>query len=151
MNAYTSLLLCLLALVVGALIPAQAAANAALSRAVGGIAFSSLVLFGVALLTVSVFTVVTRPSVPTISSFATAPGFGYVGGLIVASYVLAITYLAPRLGVGTAIAFVVTGQILSAALIDHFGLLNSTVHPLDTRRLLGMVLLIAGAFLAKKT
>ena len=151
MNAYTSLLLCLLALVIGALIPAQAAANAALSRAVGGIAFSSLVLFGVALMTVSIFALVTHPSAPNMSSFAAAPAFGYVGGLIVASYVLAITYLAPRLGVGTAIAFVVTGQILSSALIDHYGLLNSNVHPLDARRLLGIVLLIAGAFLAKKT
>jgi transporter family-2 protein len=150
-NAYTSLLLCLLALIVGALIPAQAAANAALSRAVGGIAFSSLVLFGVALLTVSVFALVTHPPVPAVSSFAAAPAFSYVGGLIVASYVLAITYLAPRLGVGTAIAFVVTGQILSSALIDHFGLLNSNTYPLDARRMLGIVLLIAGAFLAKKT
>ena len=73
MNTYASLLLCLLALVVGALIPVQAAANAALSRSVGGIAFSSLVLFGVALVAVCLFALVTRPAVPTLPSFASAP------------------------------------------------------------------------------
>ena len=150
MTAYSSLLLCLLALLVGALIPVQAASNAVLSKATGGIAYPSIILFSVALIVAVSFAVFTRATVPALSSLTTAPRYGYLGGFIVASYVLAITFLAPRLGVGTAIAFVVTGQILSSAMIDQFGLLNSVVAELTPKRLLGMVMIIVGAFLAKK-
>ncbi len=69
-------------------------------------------------------------------------------GLIVALYVLTITFLAPRLGVGTAVALIVTGQVLDALLIDHFGLLRSLTFPLTAARLAGAVLMIAGVFLA---
>lgn len=150
MIAYSSLLLCLLALLVGALIPVQAASNAVLSKAAGGIAYPSVILFAVALAVALGFAVITRASMPTLSSLTMAPRYGYLGGFIVASYVLAITFLAPRLGVGTAIAFVVTGQILSSALIDQFGLFNAMVVELTPKRLLGMGLMIVGAFLAKK-
>jgi transporter family-2 protein len=77
-----------------------------------------------------------------------APWWSYTGGLIVAFYVLTITFLAPRLGVGTAIALVVTGQVLAALAIDHFGLLRSLTFPLTMSRLLGGVLMILGVFLA---
>jgi Protein of unknown function, DUF606. len=50
--------------------------------------------------------------------------------------------------VGTAIAFIVTGQILAALTIDHFGLMRSLQFPLTPGRALGSVLMIVGAFLA---
>lgn len=150
MAAYSSLLLCLLALFVGALIPVQAASNAALSKVAGGIAYPSIILFAVALTVAVTFALLTRATVPALSALGSAPRYGYMGGFIVASYVLAITFLAPKLGVGTAIAFVVTGQIVSSALIDQFGLFNAAVAELTPKRLLGMAMMIVGAFLAKK-
>jgi len=62
--------------------------------------------------------------------------------------VFTITFLSPRLGVGTAIALIVTGQIFAALTIDHFGLMRSIVVSLTPTRLAGAALMIAGAFLA---
>jgi bacterial/archaeal transporter family-2 protein len=139
-----------LALVVGALIPLQAATNASMSRAIGSVSFASLTVFAVALVFVSAWVVLTRAPMPALSALRTAPAYGYLGGVIVGSYVLAITFLAPRLGVGNAICFIVTGQILAAITIDHFGLFGSIVQVLSWRRVAGVVLMIAGLFLAKR-
>ena len=139
-----------LALVVGALIPLQAATNAALARALGSVAFASFTVFAVALVFVSACVVVARTPVPALGVLRSAPAYGYLGGLIVGSYVLAITFLAPRLGVGNAICFIVTGQILAAVAIDHFGLFGSMVQLLSWQRALGVLFMIAGLFLAKR-
>lgn len=87
-------------------------------------------------------------SVPTPADLGSAPWWSYTGGLIVAFYVFSITFLAPRLGVGTAIALVVTGQVMAALTIDHFGLMRSLTFPLTPARALGAALMVIGAFLA---
>jgi transporter family-2 protein len=143
-------LLALFALVVGALIPIQAATNAAMSKALGGISYASLMLFGVSFLVVVAWILINRVAVPPVAMFQSAPVYGWLGGFIVATYVLAITFLAPRLGVGNAICFIVTGQIFAAVLIDQFGWFGAPVQALTWTRVAGVVLMVAGLFLAKR-
>ena len=146
-----SVLLPLMAIFAGALIPVQATANARLSISIDSVVYASLILFIIGLLFVVSFIVVNRLPMPSLSSLSQAPSFSYIGGLIVATYVLAITYLAPRLGVGNAICFIVTGQIIAAVLIDHFALLGAIASPMSARRFAGVALMIAGLFLARST
>ena len=110
-----------LAVIVGALIPVQAATNAAMSRVIGSVAITSLALFAIGFVVVAAWVIVIREPLPSLETVRRVPAYGYLGGFIVASYVIAITYLAPRLGVGTAIRLVVTGQIIAAVLIDQDG------------------------------
>jgi transporter family-2 protein len=67
-----------------------------------------------------------------------------LSGLGMAFYVISITYLAPRFGVGNSIMFVVAAQIMTAATIDHFGLLGVARHPIDALRALGIAVMIVG-------
>lgn len=138
-----------LALCVGALIPIQAAANASLSESIDSVVYSALVLFFVGLVITVGYVLINGAPVPAMADFISAPAYSYVGGLIVATYVLVITYLAPRMGVGNAICFVVTGQILMAVLIDHFAWLGATASPIDLRRCGGVILMIFGLFMAR--
>src|SRR6266536_1922315 len=144
-----TLLLGLLALVAGALIPVQAAANAALSKSLqGSVGYAALTLFAVAGATTIAAIALIPGSAPSWGQFRAAPAWSFIGGAIVAVYVLTITFLAPRLGVGAAISLIVTGQILAALLIDHYGLMRSLQFPLTPGRLAGAALMIVGAFLA---
>ena len=143
-------LLAALALVVGALIPIQAATNAAMSKSLGGISYASLVLFGISLIVVVAWILLNQAPMPAAAAFRNAPIYGWLGGIIVATYVLSITYLAPRLGVGNAICFIVTGQIFAAVLIDQFGWFGAPIQLLTWQRVAGIVLMIAGLFLAKR-
>lgn len=145
----TTPLFWLLALVAGALIPVQAAANAALSKSIqGNVPFAAMTLFVVAGAVAALVLLLTGAPPPALTELSNAPWWSYVGGLIVAVYVLTITFLAPRLGVGTAISLIVTGQVVAALAIDHFGLLRSLTFPLTPGRAVGAVLMVVGVFLA---
>ncbi len=82
---------------------------------------------------------------------ADIPFHFYFGGLFVAFYVISVTFIAPRFGVGNAIFFVLVGQLTSAAIIDHFGLFGAQRFPVDTARLAGIALMVAGVWLARRT
>jgi transporter family-2 protein len=138
------------AVIVGALIPIQAATNAAMSRAIGSVTITSVVLFAIGFVVVAVWALVIREPLPSLVTLRRVPAYGYLGGLIVASYVTAITFLAPRLGVGNAIRLVVTGQIIAAVAIDHVGAFGAVVQRFTMGRAIGVVLMIVGIILARR-
>ena len=145
----TTVLLWAMAVISGALIPVQAASNAALARTVGGnVPFAALTLFIVASVATAAVVLLSGKGVPDAATLKAAPWWSFSGGFIVAFYVFTITFLSPRLGVGTAIALVVAGQILAALTIDHFGLMRSLVFTLTPARMIGAALMILGAFIA---
>lgn len=139
-----------LALVTGALIPVQAATNAAFSKSVGNASITTLMVLTVGLVGMIVFALLSGAAFPTQRQLASAPAYSYLGGIIVATYIIMITILVPRIGVGTAIGLIVTGQILCAVMIDHFGLFNVSVRPVNFTRLGGVLLMIAGVYLVMK-
>jgi transporter family-2 protein len=79
-----------------------------------------------------------------------APAICYLGGALVAFYVLSVTWSAPRIGVANAIFFVLVGQIVAAGLIDQFGLFGALKSPMTPQRLIGVALMLAGVFLARR-
>jgi transporter family-2 protein len=75
------------------------------------------------------------------------PAWLWLGALMSVFIVFAITVGPPRIGVTATIGIVIAGNLLSAALIDRYGLLGQDVIPIDRWRLLGLLLLAAGAAL----
>ena len=139
-----------LALITGALIPIQAATNAAFSKSIGNPLITGLMVFIIGLVGMILFVLISRTPFPMRQQLTSAPLYGYLGGLIVATYVVMITILVPRIGVGAAIGLIVTGQIICAVIIDHFGLFNVAVRTISITRLAGIFLMIAGIYLVMK-
>src|ERR1700712_483060 len=133
-----------LALITGALIPVQAATNAAFSKTIGNPYITGLMVFCIGLVGMILFLLISRTPLPAPQQLTAAPLYSYLGGIIVATYVVMITILVPKIGVGTAIAFIVTGQILCAVVIDHFGLFSLPVRTISITRVGGMLLMIGG-------
>lgn len=129
-------------------IPVMAALNAGLGQRLGSPTTAAAVLFGVALLVALAAVAITRdPLAPGWT--ATPPGY-FLGGTFVAAYVLAVTALGPRIGIGNAVFLVLVGQLASAAAIDHFGLFGAVRSALTLQRTAGIALMAAGVFLARK-
>ena len=139
-----------LALITGALIPIQAATNAAFSKSIGNPLITGIMVFIIGLVGMVLFTLLSRTPFPMRQQLTSAPLYSYLGGLIVATYVVMITILVPRIGVGAAIGLIVTGQIICAVIIDHFGLFNVAVRTISITRLAGIFLMIAGIYLVMK-
>jgi transporter family-2 protein len=65
-------------------------------------------------------------------------------GLIVISV---MGYAIPRIGAAGALITLMAGQILVAALLDHFGLLGVTPRVIDLQRIIGFGVVIFGVWL----
>jgi bacterial/archaeal transporter family-2 protein len=76
------------------------------------------------------------------------PAWLWLGGVMSIYIVLAITVGPPRIGVAATVGIVIAGNLVSAALIDRYGLFGQEVIPLDRWRILGLLLLAAGAALS---
>lgn len=129
-------------------IPVLAAMNAALGRHLGAPMLAGAVLLAVGFLTALVVALITGPG--ALVKLASAPRHLLLAGLLLAFYVLSITAIAPNFGVGNAIFFVLVGQLLSAATIDHFGLFGAQPVPLSWSRLCGLLLMATGVVLTQK-
>ena len=138
----------LIMLLAGIGIPVLAALNAALGQYVGSPAAAALVLFAVAFAATGVAALVTGPG--ALAAMAGAPKHLFLGGLFVAFYVLSITYIAPVFGVGNAVFFVLIGQLISAAAIDHFGLFGAQVSPITLTRALGISVMALGVWITQQ-
>lgn len=138
----------LIMLLAGIGIPLLAALNAALGQHMGSPAAAALILFGVAFLVGAAVTLVTGTTALTLA--ASAPRHLFLGGVFVAFYVLSVTYIAPQFGVGNAVFFVLLGQLISTAAIDHFGLFGAQVTPLNLTRATGIALMVAGVWVTQR-
>ena len=78
---------------------------------------------------------------------ANTPVYFYFGGLFVVFYVLSITWVAPRFGIGNAVSFVLLGQLVSMLTIDQFGLMGSPQTTISVQRIIGLALMAVGVFL----
>jgi bacterial/archaeal transporter family-2 protein len=127
----------------------MAALNARLGRALGEPVHAVWCLFAVGLLAVSAVSLAISGRLPSPSALRSVPPASWAGGFIVALYVLSVTLLVPRLGVGATILFAVSAQIVTSALIDHFGLLGVPARPRRAARALGLAILILGLVIAQ--
>lgn len=129
-------------------IPTLAALNAALGTRIGSPAAAALVLFAVAFLTALLAVLVTGPA--ALKAVPAQPRHLFLAGALIAFYVLSITWIAPHFGVGNAVFFVLLGQLVAAAAIDHFGLFGARISPLSLTRAGGIALMAAGIALTQK-
>lgn len=127
-------------------IPIMAAVNGGLGRHLGAPAVAALVLFGLAFL-ITLIVVIAMGDIRRLGAFATTPHLFKLGGLFVAFYVLSITSIGPRIGLGNAIVLVLFGQLVSSTVVDHFGLLGVAQNSVTLSRATGLVLLAAGTVL----
>jgi len=140
---FYALLMC----VAGFGIPVMAALNGSLGAKLHSPALATTILFMVGSV-VSLVYLFLSGGIPKLPIQQSIPIFFYLGGLFVIFYILSITWVAPKFGVGNAISFVLLGQLISMAVIDHFGLLDALQHPVSSQRFAGLALMIVGMLLS---
>jgi bacterial/archaeal transporter family-2 protein len=138
----------LIMLLAGVGIPTLAALNAALGKYMGSPAAAATILFTVAFAVAAAMALVTGPQ--ALARVAGAPKHLLLGGVLVAFYVLSVTYIAPTFGVGNAVFFVLIGQLISAATIDHFGLFGAQLSPLTLTRATGLAIMGLGVWVTQQ-
>ncbi|HEY8124781.1 MAG TPA: DMT family transporter [Methylocystis sp.] len=97
----------------------------------------------------ALFVIWPRP-LPTLEGISAMPWWAPLAGLTGAVAVFAGLSLIDKLGAGTVNGLVITANIVTSLVIDHFGLLNAPVHGLNLWRVIGALLMAAGIFFISK-
>jgi len=127
---------------------AQASVSGVLGKRVGSVqaaAFGAIVA-AVLLVALAVFT----GRGAGIADVFRQPPWLLLSGVFGASIVLTLAYAPSRIGTFAAVALMIAGQLLAGALIDGFGWLGTERIPLTATRVIGLLLLTAGAALTLK-
>ncbi|MDD8022229.1 MAG: DMT family transporter [Paracoccaceae bacterium] len=139
----------LVMLVAGIGIPVLAALNAQLGTRIGSPVVAAVVLFCVALAG-AVLVMALSHGPGALAHVPAQPRHLFIGGLLVCFYVLSVTFVAPKFGVGNAVFFVLMGQMISAAAIDQFGLFGAIMRPITVLRAAGIGCMGLGLFLIQR-
>ncbi|MFW5986422.1 MAG: DMT family transporter [Bacillota bacterium] len=72
------------------------------------------------------------------------PWYLFVGGILAVAITYGVIVSIPRLGVAVATTAIITGQVLTAAAIDHLGVMGLEKVPFTWIRMVGILLLSLG-------
>lgn len=135
----------LLALSAGVALAVQAAINTQLAKVMSNqpliatfISFTTgaLLLFVISLFKTDLF-----------NNLGTMPQHSwwkYLGGSLGAMAVFTTILLAPKIGITHMLFFVIVGQLTTAMIIDHFGLINMPVREVSWAKLVGIAIVGVG-------
>ena len=136
-------------LVMGSILPIQAALNGKLMRTFGHPIIGATISFLTGTIVLFIYAFAVRANFQ-ISLVKETQWYHWVGGIIGAIYVTGIIMIIPRLGAALAFSLIVAGQLMMSVLMDHFGLFGVPVNPVTPAKMLGFLLLLAGVILIRK-
>jgi len=138
-----------LAVAAGFVLPTQAGINARLNLWTQSPVLSAAISFAVGTAALVLYAVIIRVPLPQAANLKYYPWWVWTGGVLGAFLVAATVVLAPKLGAASMIALIISGQMLASLVLDHYGLIGYTVHPINFLRICGVVLLVGGVVLIR--
>ena len=140
-------ILAIIALLSGVGLAVQVGFNSGLRERAGHAIPAALISFLIGTTVLGVYTLTTRPSMAPLAEMVRGPWWIWLGGIVGALYVGCSAAFGRKLGAGAWLGLTITGQLIASVVLDHYGLVGFTSHPMNGLRLLGAVLLLAGVAL----
>ena len=128
----------------------QQVLNANLRAELYSAAWSGFVSYFLGVLCMVGLAIVLRDPVPSTTTILRVPLWAWSGGIFGAIFIGLSIITIPKLGGAAYIALLVTGQMIAALAVDHFGWLGVQERPIDSLRMLGVALLIGGVVLIRR-
>jgi len=121
----------------------QGTMNSVLGKVIG-LWESTLVVHIIGLITVLGVILITGVGFHGLAKGGQAPWYVYLGGLLNVVIIFGVVKSMPEIGVGNATTGIIFAQILTAVMIDRFGLMGVEKIPFRWIDLLGVALLAIG-------
>ena len=135
----------LLALAAGTALASQSAINTQLAKAVGGEPLvATFISFAVGTILLFIIALFKTDLWAGLNEIPQQPWWKLLGGVLGAGVVFSTVLLAPKLGITAMLFFIIIGQLLSAATIDHFGLIGMPVREINLVKLIGLMIVAFG-------
>lgn len=139
-----------LPILAGLAITTQAGVNNQLKLAVNNAWIAAFISFLTGTILLAMIVVAGRHQVPSVTHLKEIALYKYAGGALGVFFVTVIIFSVQRIGSANVFALVITGQLLLALLFDHFGLLGLKQNHISLTKVMGVLLLISGAWLINR-
>lgn len=131
----------------GITIAVQPSINARLAQRVG-VLESAFISFAVG--TIFLLMLVLFAGKGNLKGLSETSWWEWTGGVLGAIFVSATIFIVPRIGTTAAMAATIAAQLLTGVILDHYGAFGLNEIPVDSKRLLGCLLLAGGVLLVGK-
>lgn len=140
----------ILPVLAGVAITIQSGINSQLRMAVNNPLLAAFISFVTGTVALGILLLFSRQAVPSLQSYAAIDWYKFIGGLL-GAFVVTITLLSVQeIGVANMFVLLVAGQLFTAVLMDHLGVLGMRANPISVQKMIGIVLVISGAYLVNK-
>lgn len=133
----------IIAMVAGAAMAIQGTMNSVLGKIIG-MWESTLMVHIIGLITVIAVILVMGTGFQGVNKLGQAPWYVYLGGILNVLIIFGVVSSMPKIGVGNATTGIIFAQILTAVLIDKFGIMGVEKIPFRWLDIMGIGLLAVG-------
>ena len=135
----------IIALAAGVALATQSAINTQLAKAMSGEAvIATFISFAVGTIVLFFIAWVKTDLWGNLSTVPSQPWWKLIGGILGALVVFTTVLLAPKLGITAMLFFIIVGQLITAATIDHFGLIGMPIREVNITKFIGLIIVAFG-------
>ena len=135
----------IVALAAGVALATQSAINTQLAKAMSGEAvIATFISFAVGTIVLFFIAWVKTDLWGNLSTAPSQPWWKLIGGILGAVVVFTTVLLAPKLGITAMLFFIIVGQLITAATIDHFGLIGMPIREVNITKFIGLIIVAFG-------
>ena len=135
----------IIALAAGVALATQSAINTQLAKAMSGEAvIATFISFAVGTIVLFFIAWVKTDLWSNLSTVPSQPWWKLIGGILGAVVVFTTVLLAPKLGITEMLFFIIVGQLITAATIDHFGLIGMPIREVNITKFIGLIIVAFG-------
>lgn len=135
----------IIALAAGVALATQSAINTQLAKAMSGEAvIATFISFAVGTIVLFFIAWVKTDLWGNLSAIPSQPWWKLIGGILGAIVVFTTVLLAPKLGITAMLFFIIVGQLITAATIDHFGLIGMPIREVNITKFIGLIIVAFG-------
>ena len=135
----------IIALAAGVALATQSAINTQFAKAMSGEAvIATFISFAVGTIVLFFIAWVKTDLWGNLSTVPSQPWWKLIGGILGAVVVFTTVLLAPKLGITAMLFFIIVGQLITAATIDHFGLIGMPIREVNITKFIGLIIVASG-------
>jgi len=145
------LLYYILPFMAGAAMAVQSGINAQLRAATNHPILAAFVSFFTGTVVLAAMLFFSKQALPGLADYSNISWYKFTGGLLGVFIVITALVSVQQIGAANMFVLLIAGQLITAVIMDHLGVLGLKQQPISLQKMLGIMLLIAGVYLVNRS
>ncbi|NII24171.1 DMT family transporter [Pseudoflavitalea sp. X16] len=140
----------ILPVLAGVAMTVQSGINAQLRSALNHPILAAFISFVGGTIALALLLLFSKQAFPALSAYSDVNWYKFTGGLLGVFVVTVVLVSVQEIGAANMFVLIIAGQLVTALLMDHFGVLGMKESPITLQKMIGIVCLIVGAWLVNR-